>query len=52
MLSFMDGLGGYNKIKMEKYDITKVSFFTGFGVFSYLFMDFGLKKYRGQPIKD
>ena len=43
MLSFMDGFSGYNQIKMDKYDTSKVSFITDFGVFYYLVMAFGLK---------
>ena len=33
MLSFMDGFSGYNQIKREKDDTTKVSFIIDFGVF-------------------
>ena len=43
MLSFMDNFSGYNHIKMEKDDISKVSFSTKFGVLCYLVMVFGLK---------
>ena len=43
MLSFMDGFSGYNQIKMDKDDTSKVSFNTDFGVFCYLVMAFGLK---------
>ena len=43
MLSFMDGFSGYNQIKMDKDDTSKVSFITDFGVFCYLVMAFGLK---------
>ena len=43
MLSFMDGFSGYNQIKIDKDDTSKVSFIIDFGVFCYLVMDFGLK---------
>ena len=43
MLRFMDGFSGYNQIKMDKDDTSKVSFITDFGVFCYLVMAFGLK---------
>ena len=43
MLSFKDGFSGYNQIKMDKDDTSKVSFITNFGVFCYLVMAFGLK---------
>ncbi|XP_074351819.1 uncharacterized protein LOC141690966 [Apium graveolens] len=43
MLSFMDGFSGYNQIKRHRDDTRKVSFMTGFGVFCYLVMAFGIK---------
>ena len=50
MLSFMDGFSGYNQIKMDKDDTSKVSFITNFSVFCYLVMAFGTKM-QEQPIK-
>ena len=43
MLRFMDGFSGYNQIKMDKDDTSKVSFISDFGVFCCIFMAFGLK---------
>ena len=43
MLSFIDGFSGYNQIKMDKDDTSKLFFITDFGVFCYLVMAFGLK---------
>ena len=43
MLSFMDCFNGYNQLKMDKNDTSKVSFITEFGVFYYLIMAFVLK---------
>ena len=50
MLNFLDGFSGYNQIKMDKDDTSKVSFIIYFGVFFYFVMAFGLKM-QGQPIK-
>ena len=46
MLSFMDSFSGYNQIKMDKDDTSKVFFITDFSVFCYLVMAFGLKNAR------
>ena len=41
--SFMDGLSGYNQIKMAKEDKTKTKFITHQGTYAYDVMPFGLK---------
>jgi len=40
---FMDGLSGYNQIKMAPEDIEKTTFITLWGTFCYKVMSFGLK---------
>ena len=42
-MSFMDGLSGYNQIKMSSEDEKHTSFKTPFGVYSYTIMHFSLK---------
>ena len=41
--SFMDGLSGYNQIKMVKEDKTKTTFTIHWGTYAYDVMPFGLK---------
>lgn len=43
-MSFMDGLSGYNQIKMDPDDERHTSFITPFGTYCYTVMPFGLKK--------
>nr|WP_158318972.1 reverse transcriptase family protein [Robertmurraya kyonggiensis] len=43
MFSFMDGLSGYNQIKMASEDEKHTSFRTPLGIFCYKVMPFGLK---------
>lgn len=42
-MSFMDGLSGYNQIKMDPDDKRHTSFRTPFGTYCYTVMPFGLK---------
>ena len=46
VFSFMDGLSGYNKIKMAPEDMEKTTFITPWGTFCYKVMPFGLKNAR------
>src|ERR1051325_10829394 len=43
VFSFMDGLSGYNQIKMAPEDMEKTTFVTQWGTFCYKVMPFGLK---------
>lgn len=43
VFSFMDGLSGYNQIKMAPEDMEKTTFITPWGTFCYKVMPFGLK---------
>ena len=43
MFSFMDGLSGYNQIRMASEDTEKTAFRTPFRNFYYVVMPFGLK---------
>ena len=42
----MDGLSGYNQIKMAPEDMEKTTFLTMWGLFCYKVMPFGLKNVR------
>jgi len=44
LFSFMDGLWGYNQIKMVLEDMERTTFITLWGTFCYKVMSFGLKK--------
>ena len=46
LFSFMDGLSGYNQIKMASEDMEKMTFVTLWGTFCYKVMSFGLKNAR------
>ena len=41
MMSLLDGLSGYNQIKVKRTDIYKTTFTTHWGTFSYEHMPFG-----------
>ena len=43
LFSSMDGLSGYNQIKMASEDMEKMTFVTLWGTFCYKVMSFGLK---------
>jgi hypothetical protein len=43
LLCFLDAFSGYHQIKMAKEDEEKTSFITPCGVYSYVYMPFGLK---------
>jgi hypothetical protein len=42
MMSLLDGLSGYNQIKLKRSDRYKTTFTTHWGTFSYEHMPFGL----------
>ena len=46
LFSFMDGISGYNQIKMAPKDMEKTTFVTMWGTFCYNVMPFGLKNAR------
>ena len=46
LFSFMDGLSGYNQIKMALEDMENTMFVTLWGMFCYKVMSFGLKNAR------
>lgn len=46
VLSFMDGLLGYNQIRIHQQDQYKIAFTTPWGTFTYCVMPFGLKNAR------
>ena len=43
LMSFFDGFSGYNQIKMAPKDMTKTTFTTKWGIYSYTIMSFGFK---------
>lgn len=43
LMSFMDGLSGYNQIKMSIEDCEKIAFTTPWGIFCYKVLPFDLK---------
>ena len=51
MLSFLDGVSGYNQILMALEDMEKTSFITEWGTYCYRVMPFGLTNAR-PPIRE
>ena len=52
LLSFMDAYFGYNQIKMHPPDEDKTAFTTGWGIYCYKVMPFGLKNAWGYLLAD
>ena len=52
LMSFMDGLSGYNQIKMALKEMTKTTFTTEWGIYCYTVMLFWPQECWGKLSKD